>query len=234
LRYSFRKKRDNNKNKCTKTDTSVCVKTTEQDQLLYGQYQSKKTNDLRKKIWNLSSDSCGSYGVKEGYCVIYKQGDSSWGSEKLINGTTTLSKAGCAVTSVSIAMSCSGTLKDPNNFNPKVLNTELRANQSVSYGGNIEWSNPAISHLTNGFHYSNIVDFTGNVQEKLNKLQGLIKENRALIIHTSSRLISPNAGSHFVVLSSISGNNVRILDPATGKVGQWSVADIDKAIIYEW
>lgn len=225
----------NKEGQCTKDNTSNCVKTTAEDRLNYGKYQARNTNNLRKNIWNITEGSCGSYGMQEGSCILFKQGDERWKSETLINGSTTLGKAGCAVTSVSIAMTCSGTLKNPNTFNPSVLNQELRPNQSKElYGAGIVWDNKAISNLTNGFHYTNSLYLNGTASEKANKLKELIKERRALIIHTTSRKISPNAGSHFVVLSSINGTNVRILDPATGQPGNWSTEDIGRVIIYEW
>lgn len=223
------------KDQCTLDNTSSCIKTTKDDKLLYGQYQAKNINDLRKKIWNITSGSCGSYGIQEGSCIVFKQSDKRWENEKLINGTTTLGNAGCAVTSVSIAMTCSGTLKNPNAFNPSVLNKELRPNQSSDLGALILWGNKGISDLTNGFHYvDSIANFSGTLDSKVNKLKELMQQRRALIIHTSSRAISPRAGSHYVVLSAIDGSDVRILDPATGQTGKWSVNDIDQIIIYEW
>ena len=69
---------------------------------------------------------------------MYKQCDPAWGTDQLGTSSKTICQAGCAISSVSMALSGIG-----KSFNPKTLNQWLKAHAGYVGGDNLVWASVA-------------------------------------------------------------------------------------------
>ncbi len=199
------------------TGTKVgCVPTRQEDKDAYALFQGKNMIELREKIFGIS-DSC--YGS----CVLYSQSDPRWGSDLLGNSSITMSKAGCAVTSVAIAMTCTGLIDDVSNFSPAVLNQAMKNVSNGFAGPDIYWDNAGITSFIPSFHVGGRYTFNAatTTSQKLDALTSGLSTRRMGIVHLSR--------GHFVVLQSVNQSNhtITALDPAGGKVNTFHFNEID-------
>jgi hypothetical protein len=65
---------------------------------------------------------------------LYKQCDSRWGNEQLGTSSNTICKAGCAISSVAMALTGCG-----HNYNPGTINTWLKNNGGYVGGDGLVW-----------------------------------------------------------------------------------------------
>jgi len=219
---------DARKNKCFASgDKSGCVATREEDKNAYSLYQGKSMTNLREKIFGISSDSCSNNTLNHGNCVLYKQNDSRWGSEQLGYGSYTLGNAGCAVTSVAIALTCTGEMSDVTNFSPSVLNKTLKENNGFK-GGAIYWDNEGIRNFVPTFKLSEVytLNKTDASSVKIQVMRSGLGPRTIGIVHI---LNSKHLDGHFVVLQSIDeeNNTIHVLDPAYGDTYVYSINDVD-------
>ena len=221
---------------CTTAGGGDCVATTDEDKEAYLVYQSQSMINARKKIFGLDADiyepsgSIGEPGV--GTCTIFAQSDPRWGILKLGNSKSTVSGSGCAVTSVAIAISCSGTqINNVANFNPGTLVRRMNAIGGFS-GANIYWSNKAITEFAPSFQFVKTLKMEGwSNDRKLNELKSSIGNNISAILHFKNEA---HPRGHYVVLKSILGNNFVVYDPAGGKINTYSVNDFDGFVTYRY
>lgn len=223
---------------CTASSTSSCVATSDVDKQGYIDYQKSIMASFRQKIFGIASDNCSNNSLSSGSCVIYKQGDSQWNSFQLGTGSSTIGNAGCALSSLAIALTCTGKLTvDTSTFSPKVLNDAMVSSNCMA-GSNIgNWSCPVFDTYVPGFTYhkdESITDFKSDSddskKEELSKY--LNQENTIVIIQISNSAHS----THFMVLKSINDDNTIVtLDPGTGSINQtYILGDVKGTRIYTY
>ena len=204
-----------------------CVVTREEDRTAYSLYQGRNMTDLRKKIFDIESNSCVNNTLTSGSCVLYSQSDSRWSSTLLGNGNKwTIGNSGCALTSVAIAMSCTG-LMDTSEFSPLILNNKLKENGGF-VGADIYWDNEAIRKYIPSFRLGKIfsISKSESIDSKIKKLQEGLMDNRVGIVHIEN---TAHTRGHFVVLKSIDKESETFtsLDPDGGKIQTYSLYDVD-------
>ncbi len=212
------------KGNCTKSNKSMCVVTREEDRNAYYRYQGRKMTDMRERIFGISSDSCTNNTLNYGKCTIFNQSDPRWKSEQLGFGSSTMGNAGCAVTSVAIALTCTGEVTD-SNFSPQLLNERLKAKNGFS-GSLIYWDNEAIRDFVPNFNLGNTYSISAvdSMESKIEKLKTGLEPNRIGIVHLNS-----TSAGHFVVLQKINedSHTISVLDPAGGKTNTYSLMNVD-------
>lgn len=225
---------------CTTAGGGDCVATTEEDKYAYLVYQSQTMVKARKVIFGLDADSCetdtpvGEPG--SGSCTIWKQSDSSWGSIKLGSSSLTMSNSGCAVTSIAIAMSCSGTtINSVASFNPGTLVRKLNAMNGFTQGGAIKWANGAIQYFAPNFRFGNSISLkSATVEAKLTAVNKALKENNGKAILLLHFVNDKHPRGHWVVLKSVSGSTFTVYDPAGNEsnVNTYAAKDLDDIRVY--
>ncbi len=211
-----------------------CMPTREQDHDAYAAYQGKNMIDTRYDVFGISSNECTNNTLNYGNCVLYNQSDERWGNLQLGFGSTTIGSHGCAVTSLAIALTCTGQVPNVENFTPAYLNETIKVNNGFS-SDLIIWNNDGLREFvptfTEGRNYS--ISKNASPQEKIEILQTVFEEsNRIGIVHISNS----QHYSHYVVLQSIneSNNTINTLDPAGGKTQIYSINDIDGLRYYTY
>lgn len=230
-----------NSGTCTKNDTSQCVATTEEDQEAYRDYQVKTTSDIGSGIWGLSSNVCGNYGINEGSCIVFNQGDSRWANTPLLTGSTTIGKSGCFLTSIAIAATCSGRVNNIGTFNPLVLNNgfkQIYLENGINNQAEIEsWNllNQVLNYYAPGFQRAGSFYLSGDRENRINQLNSYLNGNRILILFTSHIETGYSSrGSHFEVLSAVEDNKLRMLNPSGGIISYWDPIYAERATYFEW
>jgi hypothetical protein len=120
---------------------------------------------------------------------MYKQCDSRWGSEQLGTSSNTICKAGCLMSSVSMALSGIG-----KNYNPGSLNTWLKGHGGYVSGDLFVWG--SVNSL--GLSYVGKVA-NGNID-------GALKANEIVVLNV-------HGGAHWVLATSMSGSTISVNDP---------------------
>lgn len=159
-----------------------------------------------------SKSSSATVTRRNGNYILYRQGDSPWGSETLICGSTTLSSAGCAVTAVSMQIVNSGVVNEKS-FSPSTLNSFLKKNACVA-GDNIAWG--SVSMGTNGtFKIYNQVSISGNLASKAKELSTYLSQGYYPVIQVKS---CQSGGTHYVAVFEVQGSDLLVGDPADGEL----------------
>jgi hypothetical protein len=120
---------------------------------------------------------------------MYKQCDSRWGSEQLGTSSNTICKAGCLMSSVSMALSGIG-----KNFNPGTLNTWLKGHGGYVSGDLFVWG--SVNSL--GLSYVGKVSNSG--------IQAALNANEIVILNVHN-------GGHWVLATGMSGSTINVNDP---------------------
>ncbi|MBR3844682.1 MAG: SH3 domain-containing protein [Clostridia bacterium] len=154
------------------------------------------------------------------------QSDSRWGS--ITFGTSdTLSKSGCAITSIAKLMVHSGSVADnPAVFNPGIFCTWLKNNSGITPQGWIVWS--AVNDYNGKFTYSGSALLSGTKAQKAATIASYIKEGHVVVAMVKN-------GGHYVAVDKVVGSKVYIMDPAnTGYTDlfQYDAAGVTKIQIY--
>lgn len=216
---------------CSSSNTcsgSSCLKTNNDDQLAYSLWQVEKMASQRNTIFNISSDYCDGYSQN---CTLYAQGDSRWKNIKLGNSNSTMGSSGCAVTSLAIGISCSGTEISVANFDAGKFLEKLNAGNCFTNEGAIYWSCSAISEVAPNV---SLLSNTSSIGSQSNEYKiNLINENNVnnniVLVHFVN---SSHPRGHYVAVTYVNGNNVVAKDPSGGKVSTINVADIDQVVVY--
>lgn len=228
--------------KAVVTDYSKCTLTKEMDQDAYAGWQAQKMLDSRKKIFNLEPEQCLSTGEFGNFerCTIFNQVDPNWKSMTLGKTNTTMTQ-GCAVTSISIGISCFGSNFD-STFNPAVF---LNLANSDSYveqcfyrnpkgdaTANIYWTCPAIQTFAPNIRYVDGVSGIINQSDsqKVAYINNYNLDNHFFIV----QIINEKTSTHFVVLKSIdlSSGTFICLNPSGGKITTEKIKDINSIRVY--
>lgn len=221
---------------CTTAGGDDCVPTTDEDKQAYLEFQSQSMVSARQKIFGLSADICTpSANLGEpgsGNCTIYRQGDDRWGSIKLGSSNTNIASSGCAVTSVAIAISCSGVqINNVASFNPGTLVEKMNETGGFS-GANIYWNNNAIKQFAPTFSFIKQVKMGDwSLESKINEVQNNLENNTSVLLHFENE---QHPRGHYVVLKSISGTNFTVYDPGNGKINTYNANDLDGFVVYKY
>ncbi len=130
---------------------------------------------------------------------LFKQDDPRWGGHRLGTCNTTIARAGCAITSVSMVLAYYGASVDPGR-----LNSWLRNNGGYAGGCNIYWYTAAYYHRGITASYVPGVNWD-LIRSELNKCH-------PVVVQVDSP--SGKAGvMHFVVITGYQGNTFLIRDP---------------------
>ncbi len=221
---------------CTTAGGDDCVPTTDEDKQAYLVFQSQSMVSARKKIFGLDADICvpsaeiGEPG--QGACTIYRQGDQRWGNIKLGSSSQDISSSGCAVTSVAIAISCSGVqINNVASFNPGTLVQKMNASGGFD-GARIYWNNSAISSFAPSFRFIKQIRMTDwDTSQKIGEIQSNIDVNTSILLHFKNE---QHLSGHYVVLKSMSGSNFTVYDPGNGKINTYSADDLVGYVMYKY
>lgn len=120
---------------------------------------------------------------------MYKQCDSRWGNEQLGTSSKTICQAGCAISSVAMALEGTG-----HHQNPSTLNSWLKAHGGYSGGDGLVWS--AVNSLG--------LTFAGKFPNS--EIKKALDAGKVVICNV-------NNGGHWVLAHSYSGDNIMVNDP---------------------
>lgn len=207
---------------------SNCMKTTDEDQLAYSMWQVEQMANQRNSIFNMTSDLCDGYSQN---CTIYAQGDSRWKSISLGKSNTNMGASGCAVTSIAIGISCSGTEITVANFDAGKFIEALNAGSCFTDDGSIYWGCSAITKIAPNvkllYTESGMKDKSnGYKTEAINKYS---VDNNFILVHFKN---ASHPRGHYVVVTKLSGNNIIAKDPSGGKVSTISLDVVDQIVVY--
>lgn len=207
---------------------SNCMKTTDEDQLAYSMWQVEQMANQRNTIFNMTSDFCDGYSQN---CTIYAQGDSRWKSISLGKSNTTMGASGCAVTSIAIGISCSGTEITVANFDAGKFIEALNAGSCFTNDGSIYWGCSAITKIAPNvkllYTESGMKDKSNEYKtEAINKYN---VDNNFILVHFKN---DSHPRGHYVVVTKLSGNNIIAKDPSGGKVSTISLDVVDQIVVY--
>lgn len=204
-----------------------CLKTNDEDQLAYSMYQVEIMASRRNSIFNITSSVCSGYSQD---CTLFAQGDSRWSNIKLGNSNSTMGKSGCAVTSIAIGISCSGTEISVANFDAGKLINTLNEGACFTDSGAIMWGCSAIKKVA-----PNVSLYTS---ESLGSQSNDYKKEVINRYNTSDKFVlvhfvnSAHPRGHYVVVSSLTGNEITAKDPAGGKISTVNISYVDQIVVY--
>lgn len=215
---------------------SKCLKTNEEDQDAYTKYQNWALTTHRKNVFGLEPDQCLNPDSDFGNfdrCTIFNQVDPRW-ADRNIGLSGTKMDWGCAVTSVSIGISCFGNKYDPR-FNPGKFLDLANSSKYVSScftGANIYWTCPAIQVFAPNINYvAGIVQVLGpNIDYKVNFINSFDPNKHFFIV----QIINARTSTHFVVLKSINRakGTFTCLNPSGGVITEEKLKDINAVRVF--
>lgn len=219
-------------NNCNFDGSGNCVATTDADQLAYAKWQVYKMAGSRERIFGIPPDECKTPTISPG-CVLYAQSDPKWGSIHLGKSSSTMSGSGCAVTSIAIGIKCSGTQIADGTFDAGVFIRKLNSGSCFTESGAIYWDCKAITEIAPNVKLkANIRQIKSYTPEQKKEMaSGFDAGNTFVLLHFKN---SQHPRGHYVVFTSISGNNFIVKDPAGGKISQVPVEDIDQIVAYSY
>lgn len=133
----------------------------------------------------------------------WRQFDSQWGSIKLGEGNCTMANSGCLVTAIAIMAVYSGS-ENGDNFNPGTFANSLNAINAFSNGAIASWA--SITKVIPDVKFVERHTFTSSDQNgKAAEMKSYMDKGYYVIC---------NVGGHHVFVESISGSDVRMIDPA--------------------
>ena len=171
-------------------------------------------------LWVTPVNAAGEYRT-------WLQSDPRWGSIKF--GTTdTISKSGCALTSIAKLMVHSGAVADNEAvFNPGVFCNWLKANGGLTAQGWIVWSKAG--EYTSKFTYEGEALLSGSKTQKAATIASYINDGCVVVAMVKG-------GGHYVAVDKVVGSTVYIMDPAaTGYTNlfDYEAAGVEKIRIYK-
>lgn len=218
----------NSGNYCDTSGGEGCVATTEEDQAAYAKYQVSIMSDMRKTVFGIDPDNCEVYSAD---CTIYAQGDSKWGSTRLGNSSLTMADSGCAVTSIAIGISCSGTDVVVDNFDAKALIDTLNANGSCfTDSGAIYWGCSGIQEIAPSVRLVGTYNPSSSSATR-ELVESQDPNSTFVLLHYVN---SAHPRGHYVVYTSTDGNYFITKDPSGGKVTSVLISEIDQVVVYSY
>lgn len=215
---------------------SKCLKTNEEDQDAYTKYLNWALSNHRKNVFGLEPEQCINSNSDFGNfdkCTIFNQFDPNWLNRNLGFSDTKMNK-GCAVTSVSIGISCFGNNYDAT-FNPAkfldVANSSKYVNSCFT-GANIYWTCPAIQTFAPNITYIDGIDkvLGSNIDYKVNFINSFDPNKHFFIV----QIINEKTSTHFVVLKSINREKgtFTCLNPGGGTITEEKLKDINAIRVF--
>ena len=168
-------------------------------------------------------DPVPGYSSPTGEWASWKQFDSRWGSIPINGSSTTISDAGCLITSVSIQIARSGTTLTVSDFNPGVFS------KHASYDGiGLNW-NSWFSVAPN-FKLINDFYFYGSKQEKADKVKSYIDQGKYVIV-------AVNNEGHWVAVDRVEGDKIYMFDPGDSHANEvfarYGAKDTYRFLVFE-
>ncbi|CAK74424.1 unnamed protein product (macronuclear) [Paramecium tetraurelia] len=143
----------------------------------------------------------------------YKQCDSNWGSDKLGTGSSSICSNGSLISSIAMIFNTQGITTD-GVTTPRTMNSWLKRNNGYASGDLFIWSS--------------IQDFGFIYQGKFSASQAKLKFDRGDHV-----ILGVNEGSHYVLMTSYSGDTFNVNDPGYSKTSYPQTA-ISYAPIYTY
>lgn len=172
-------------------------------------------------IWLLPAAAASEYRT-------WLQSDSRWGSISFGSSGDTMSKSGCAITSIAKLMVHSGAVSaDPSVFHPGIYCNWLKNNGAITSQGWIVWS--AAANYTSKFSYYGAATLSGTQAQKTATIKSYVDDGYVVVAMVKD-------GGHYVAVDKVSGGTVYIMDPAnTGytKLFQYTASGVTKIQIYK-
>ncbi|MCI9279182.1 MAG: hypothetical protein HFJ02_00050 [Bacilli bacterium] len=221
---------------CNSDGSGDCVLTTDEDHQAYLKFQSKSMLKARRNIFGLDAEICppSEENGYRGSCTIWKQGDPRWGKIRLGSSKTTMSKSGCLVTSVAIAMTCSGTqINNASSFTPGALVNKLNATNGFNETGGLYWDASAIRSFAPNFIYVGNRTVSGSPEQKVETIKQQIASDKIILLHFTN---IKHLSGHWVVLKSITDTTFTVYDPAGNEkdVNNYQAKDLDRMAVYRF
>ena len=133
------------------------------------------------------------------------QTDSRWGSKILGTSGSTMSRIGCAVTSLAIEAVHSGSANE-SSFDPGVLVDYLSSNGGFDSSGNIYWG--AVSGLVKNFTFEKRTSFTSKTKAGIkNEIISYINQGYYIVMSVKNQ-------GHWVAVDTVKNGTVYMMDPA--------------------
>lgn len=134
------------------------------------------------------------------------QSDSRWGSITFGDVGDTISKSGCAITSIAKLMVHSGAVTtDESKFNPGIYCNWLKENGAITSQGWLVWSKAA--EYSSKFSYYMAVALAGTQSQKTATIKSYVDDGYVVVAAVK------NTG-HYVAVDKVAGGKVYIMDPA--------------------
>ncbi len=145
---------------------------------------------------------------------FFWQGDARWGGHTLGLGSSNMARAGCLVTSLTLAAHWLG-VKDPADFTPGDANELLKKHQNCWSGSNLVMA-LAAKHLGLSAPADKRIrgKFGDPALQKL--LVDTLNDGDCAIIHVSTDGDPADGGEHFILAYQLTSEAVVCADPALG------------------
>lgn len=208
---------------------SSCVQTTDEDQLAYSMWQVEKMASQRNAMFNLTDDLCENFSQA---CTYYAQGDSRWKSKHLGKSRLTMGDSGCAVTSLAMGITCSGTETTIPDFDAGKFLDVLNEGSCFTNKGAINWSCSAITKAAPNVsligNESRIEGYSNSA--KLGVINKYNINNNIVLVHFIN---DAHKRGHYIAVTSVSGDIITGKDPSGGKVSTLDVRYVDQVVAYK-
>lgn len=206
-----------------------CIATTDEDQLAYSMWQVEKMANQRNTMFDMSDDLCET--SSQG-CTYYAQGDSRWKSKHLGSSRLTMGNSGCAVTSLAMGITCSGTETTIPDFDAGKFLDALNAGECFTDKGAINWSCSAISKVAPSVSLIDTVSLKDGTTDsyKMGIINGYNVNNHIVLVHFVN---SEHKRGHYIAVTSTNGSNITGKDPSGGKVSTINVSYVDQVVAYK-
>lgn len=163
--------------------------------------------------------------------AIFRQGDPAWGSIKLGNSSSTMSSAGCAVTSIAIGISFSGTPTNSEKFDAGTLIKQLNKSDCFTNVGYIKWACSGIREMAPNLQYVSSNEISGSNESKIEIIKSYPLDKYIIITHFANA----QHYSHYVNFQEFLNNDEYVArDPSPGQLTRQKISEIDQIVIYSY
>ena len=175
---------------------------------------------LYSNATDIKTNNCGQIGTcsGSGEYASWKQMDSKWSNVELDHSGATIGEVGCLATSIAIQVKRSGvnTSSVGGDFNPGTFVQAMNKHNGFSSDANLQWY--GVTATVPGFQYVGKVKVLNKTkQEKLQVLSELINKGYYVVAE-----VKGNTGQHWVAVESISGDNIKMMDPGSTATNMWN------------
>ena len=169
---------------------------------------------------DIQTNNCGQVSTcsNSGEYASWKQVDAKWSNVELDHSGATIGEVGCLATSIAIQVKRSGvnTSSIGTDFNPGTFVQGMNKHNGFDGGGNLQWY--AVNSTIPGFQYVDKIRVLSKTkQEKIEILSELISKGYYVVAE-----VKGNTGQHWVAVESISGDNIKMMDPGSTATNMWN------------